>query len=309
MDRLKLIKDVLESKLDTTKYLISTYYDLINSKDNIDRYFNENEYTQNLFYETNKENYNAIVIISMSDDGDISNLSNVVSYDFDFNISIQCLIDNKDAIIRDFDKIVKDLTLKDSDINSEYSIQLSFSNPNIEIPDIVNDKEMLSINIGGSSTITPISVVTNKDILDVEISIVNKDLSNDTYTTIIDYINVPVQSNLGNFSITPENIQTKDTGFYTKTLTYRAGISNLLELRLDLENSVCKYLFLMTKLRKDNVNVYLKVKETIGNEENKITIETIKSIERIDTAITNNGILYLSLSLITQETLSSLNVI
>ena len=51
----------------------------------------------------------------------------------------------------------------------------------------------------------------------------------------------------------------------------------------------------------------VKVKEIIGKPEfvgSSITLETIKVIERIDLSVTNNGIVYLSLTFTTQETIN-----
>ena len=45
MDRLQAIKEVLDSKLNSDEYLVSTYYDLINSNDDIDRYEDYSDFT------------------------------------------------------------------------------------------------------------------------------------------------------------------------------------------------------------------------------------------------------------------------
>lgn len=310
MDRLQAIKTILEDRLNSEEYLVSTYYDLIDSNDDIDRYEDYNDFNPIMFELTNKlDQYKANVIITMSDDGDISNLSNVVSYDFDFSIGIQCELSNKEEVLEKFNSIVDELSLKDVEIivGEQKSMQLAFSNPNVDIPYFLNDKELVNIGINGACTITPFNVLTNKQLLNVEIGILDKNLETGEYSTIIDYTDVPIQSNLNAFSITPENIQTNQTGYYTDTLSYRAGINGVIELRCDLRNPICKYLFLMTKMRKEDVNVHLKVKEIIGKPDfvgSSITLETIKVIERIDLSVTNNGIVYLSLTLTTQETIN-----
>lgn len=310
MDRLQAIKEVLQTKLNEKDYLISTYYDLIDSNDDVDRYEEYDDFNSIMFNLTNKlDDYKANIVITMTDDGDVSNLSNVVSYDFDFSLGIQCEVSNKEEVLSKITEVIDNLSLKD--VETLYvafkSLQFSFSNPNIDMPYILNDKELVNIGVNGTCTITPFYVLTNKQLLDVEIGILSKNLETGEYTTIIDYTDVPIQSNLNAFSINPENIQTQTTGYYTDILSYRAGINGSIELRCDLQNPVCKYLFLMTKMRMDDVNVYLKVKEVIGKPDyvnSSMTIETIRVIDKIDISVTNNGIIYLTISLFTQETIS-----
>lgn len=310
MDRLQAIKEVLETKLDKDKYLVSTYYDLINSNDDVDRYDEYDEFNSIMFELTNKlDEYKANIIITMSDDGDVSNLSNVVSYDFDFSLGVQCKIENKDEVLKEINKMVDELSLKDVETFEVgfMSMQFAFSNPNIDMPYLLNDKELINIGINGTCTITPFNVLTNKQLLDVEISIVSKNLETNEYTEIVGYNDVPIQANQNSFSISPENIQTANTGYYTDVLTYKCGIPTNIELRCDLKNPICKYLFLMTKMRMEEANIYLKVKEIIGKKEyvnSSMIIETIKAINSIEQNVTTNGIVYLSISLYTQETIS-----
>ena len=291
ISKLEVLKQVLEHKIssilgDEEVYKIHTFYKTINSNDDIDRY--EEDFYKSID-KINDTQYGAMGILTQTNDGNISYLGTGVSYNFSFSLSMITLLENEDKLKDVFSQIIEDLTTNKQsvEINGvKYIMQVGISNPNFDLPNIENDDEILTLEINGECLITSMNVITDIDLIKEVYFKIGEDGTE---------YKMPVVDAGGVYSAEQDgNIQTRQTGYYTQSWTYKCGIQDIYTIICDLDNPVCKELFKMTKLRVENPNIDIYVREIICGDE---YIQK-KFVYRIDTNTNEDGIIQLSVTMV-----------
>lgn len=291
ISKLEVLKQVLEHKIssilgDEEIYKIHTFYKTINSGDDIDRY--EEDFYKSID-EVNNTKYGAMGILTQTNDGNISYLGTGVSYNFNFSLSMITLLENEDKLKEVFSQIIEDLTTNKQsvEINGvKYIMQVGISNPNFDLPNIENDDEILTLEINGECLITSMNVITDIDLIKEVYFKIGEDGTE---------YKMPVVDAGGAYSAEQDgNIQTKQTGYYTQSWTYKCGIQDVYTIICDLDNPICKELFKMTKVRVENPNIDIYVREIICGEE----YLQKKFVYRIDTNTNEDGIIQLSVTMV-----------
>ena len=277
-NKIDILKDLIQDTINDEYLILSSFYNPINSGDNVDRYL---EMMRDIIYEANDLEKNAWGILSQTNDGSVSYLGGKYTYDFDFALEVQTLIELKDEYIEKIQSAIELLISKNNSYN-DASILLGFSNLNVLMPETLNDGELVTITIQGTCCITYSNILTSKDLVDVNMSIPS--------------LNIPetkmdITTNMSNFSISPENVQFRDNGYYTTMWTYKCGVQSEYSFLCDFDNPICFQIFKMIKYKIDNPNFELIIKEKI----NKYTITTKHIIMSIDMDMQENGVIQLSI--------------
>lgn len=284
--RIELLKDLIVKAINDDDYLISTFYQPIQSNDSVDRWV---EQMYNLVESANEYDKKCWGIITQTNNGEINYLTeDYASYSFDFDITLHTIVDYKDEVFKKVDDIVETLS-KQTSSEQGYSILLSFSNPNLSMPYIHNKDELVEIRFEGSCFICKGNLLTSRDLLDTTISIPSENLNN---------IKVPTKEHSSKYSIVEENRQTKSTEYYTKTLTTRVGIQSQLEILVDTSNPVCLFFldFANKRLKDPNVEIIINKKYS-----NNIVYSSKKVVSDVSEGYTNAGVYVLIISFYQNE--------
>lgn len=284
--RIELLKDLIIETIQDDNYLISSFYQPIQSNDSIDRWV---EQMYQLVDEANDTNKKCWGILTQTNNGEISYLTeDYASYSFDFDLTLHTIVDFKDEIFEKVDTIIEELSKKTNIING-YSIILTFSNPNLSMPYIHNKDELVEIRLEGSCFICKGNLLTARDILDTTISIPSQNIYD---------VKVPTKENVNKYSIVEENRQTKPTKYYTETLTTRVGIQAQLEILVDLNNPVCLLLLDFANKRLDDPNIEIIITKKYRDN---VTFASKRIISDVSEGYTTSGILVLTISFYQNE--------
>lgn len=285
MGILEKVKKLVSDTLNDEEISISIYYDLIKSGDNVDRW---DVAIEDMIYDANNSDKKAWIVISQTDDGEITYITrDIASYDFEFDLQVYTPAPNRDEMFEKMTLLISNLSNKSHEVDGN-TINMGFKNPNVELPDIINDDELVTITLNGTCSICNGRVITHKDLIDVAISIP---------TLNIPMTRMPIITNLPKYSINPENVQTTQTGYYTNILTYRVGIESMIRVVCDLNNPVCRKMFELCKKRLTNPTFRIKVDEKIAN----IEFSTERVVNSVDFEVTDNGIVLLVISTFVME--------
>lgn len=284
--RMELLKDLIVNTIDDNDYLISTFYQPIQSNESVDRWV---EQMHQLVDEANESEKKCWGIITQTNNGEINYLTeDYASYSFDFDLTLHTIVDFKDEIFEKIDTIIDTLSKKTNIIDC-YSIILTFSNPNLSMPYIHNKDELVEIRLEGSCFICKGNLLTARDILDTTISVPSENLFD---------VKVPTKENVNKYSIVEENRQTKTTKYYTETLTTRVGIQSQIEILVDLDNPVCMLFLDFVNKRMENPNIEVIITK---NYRYGVSFTSKRIVSDVSEGYTQSGISVLTISFYQNE--------
>lgn len=171
-----LVRKLLVNTIDDENIIISSFYDSLDSGEQVDRYLKT---VEELIKQANKTNSTGWGVISQTNTGEIVNIRDNYLTSFDWQLRIETFKENKKEINTKLRQMINSLkgrkfNIQDDDGNN-YKIMVAFSNIQADLPVILNDEEVVTLFLHGTTTISDAKFLMTNDI--EEYYLYNEDLA------------------------------------------------------------------------------------------------------------------------------------
>lgn len=232
-----LTRKLLEDALNDNNIIISSFYDSLDSGEQVDRYLKT---VQELINQANKTGATAWGVISQTNTGEIVNIRENYLTSFDWQLRIEVFKENKKEIntkLRNMINQLKGRSFKiTDDDNKEYKIMVAFSNIQADIPNILNDEEVVTLFLNGTTTLSDSKFLLTNDIEEIYLS---------------DDMNIEVRvyplTNFSDYGVTGNDENTKDMKYRTQKRITGFGNTYNLMFYVDTTNPITMKLWEISK--------------------------------------------------------------
>ena len=166
-----LVRKLLTNTLNDENIIISSFYDSLDSGEQVDRYLKS---VEELIKQANKTDATGWGILSQTNTGEIVNIRDNYLTSFDWQLRIETFKENKKQLNTKLRNMINDLKGRKFDIQDEdennYKIMVAFSNIQADIPTILNDEEVVTLFLRGTTTISEGKFLMGNDIEEVYIN-------------------------------------------------------------------------------------------------------------------------------------------